>query len=81
MGEQRIRFDGTVTFGNLLTLASMLCAVIALWRNMETRMVLLEERNRVQEVTLNKVADTVQRMTITQAQLSTLLNQKGAFTE
>jgi len=65
--EKRVRFDGTVTLGNVLTMLGMAATIVALWRNVETRVVLVEERQTVQAKALEKLVDTVERLAIVQA--------------
>ncbi len=63
-GLRAIRFDGTVTMGNVLTLVSMTGAVFALWRNMESRIIIAEERITTMDKSLNRVADNMEKLTI-----------------
>ena len=65
---KRVRFDGTVTLGNVLTMLGMVGTMLMLWRNMETRIVLVEERVSVQARSLERVVDSVERLAIVQAQ-------------
>lgn len=67
INEKRVRFDGTVTLGNVLTMIGMAATILALWRNVETRVVLVEERQSVQAKQLDRLVDTVERLAIVQA--------------
>lgn len=69
---KRVRFDGTVTLGNVLTMIGMLGTILALWRNVESRVLLVEERQAVQAKQLDRLVDTVERLAIVQA--STAIN-------
>lgn len=44
--ERRLRFDGTITAGNLLTLAGFIVAAFVAWANLDTRVALLERGDR-----------------------------------
>lgn len=41
--QRKVRFNGEVTLGHVLTLVSMLALLIGVWRNFEVRMVKLEQ--------------------------------------
>ena len=70
--NRKPRFDGTVTLGNVISIIAMLGTMLALWRNMETRVALIEERQRVQTVTVDKLVSTVEGVVLLQArQIST----------
>ena len=64
---KRVRFDGTVTLGNVLTMIGMAATILALWRNVESRVLLVEERQAVQAKQLDRLVDTVERLAIVQA--------------
>ena len=65
--NRKVRFDGTVTLGNVLTLLGMLGTMLALWRNMEQRMLIVEERQAVQTRSVDKLVQSVERLTLIQA--------------
>lgn len=73
--ERKFRFDGTITLGNVITMLGMLGTIIALWRNMEQRVLIVEERQAVQARTVEKLLDSVERLALVQAALSR--NEKG----
>lgn len=68
--QQRVRFDGTITLGNLLTMVGMIATIVMLWRNMETRVVLVEERQTVQAKALERLVENVERLALVQAAMS-----------
>lgn len=73
--DRKIRFDGTITLGNVITMIGMFGTIMALWRNMEQRVILVEERQAVQARTVEKLLDNVERLALVQAALSR--NEKG----
>lgn len=68
--DRKFRFDGTVTLGNVITLIGMGATILALWRNMEQRVILVEERQAVQARSVEKLLDSVERLALVQAALS-----------
>lgn len=64
---RHIRFDGTITFGNILSLVAMIGTIITLWRNIETRVIIVEERVSVQTKSLERVIDQVERLAVAQS--------------
>jgi len=65
--SKRVRFDGTVTLGNVLTFIGMVSTIIALWRNMESRILIVEERLAVQSRSVDKLLLSVEQLTLIQA--------------
>lgn len=49
--EKRIRFDGTITAGHILTFAGFLGVAASAWTMMDKRVVVLEEARIVQMIT------------------------------
>lgn len=45
---RKIRFDGTVNFGHVLTFAAAMLAGFTAWNGMDKRLVVLEEARKVQ---------------------------------
>ena len=54
--DRKFRFDGTITLGNVITLIGMFGTIMALWRNMEQRVLIVEERQSVQARTVEKLS-------------------------
>jgi muramoyltetrapeptide carboxypeptidase LdcA involved in peptidoglycan recycling len=73
--DRKFRFDGTITLGNVITLIGMFGTILALWRNMEQRVLIVEERQAVQARTVEKLLDSVERLALVQAALNR--NEKG----
>lgn len=46
--QRKIRFDGTINLGHILTFVGVLCAGFAAWATMDKRVVVLEEARLVQ---------------------------------
>jgi len=65
--SKKVRFDGTVTLGNVLTFIGMVATIIALWRNMESRILIVEERQAVQSRSVDKLLLTVEHLALAQA--------------
>lgn len=65
--ERKFRFDGTITLGNVITLLGMFGTIVALWRNMEQRVLIVEERQAVQARSVEKLLDSVERLALMQA--------------
>ena len=65
--SRKVRFDGTVTLGNVLTFIGMVATIIALWRNMESRILIVEERQAVQTRAVDKLLLSVEQLTLIQA--------------
>jgi hypothetical protein len=68
--NQKVRFDGTITLGNVLTMFGMICTIVALWRNMESRVLIVEERQHVQAKALDRLVENVERLALVQAAMS-----------
>lgn len=41
--QRKVRFNGEVTLGHVLTMVSMIALLMGMWRNYEVRMVKLEQ--------------------------------------
>jgi len=74
--NKSIRFDGTITLGNVLTFVGMVATIAMLWRNMETRVVIVEERQTVQAKALDRLVDTVERLATAQATINYYQDQR-----
>lgn len=73
---KRFRFDGTVTLGNVLTMVGMMGTILMLWRNMETRVLIVEERVSVQGKSLEKLVESVERLAAAQAEITIYNNRR-----
>lgn len=60
--ERRFRFDGRITLGNLISILTFVGAMFAAWRNMESRLLLVEERVRSQTATVERIEKKLDTM-------------------
>jgi len=74
--NRNVRFDGTITLGNILTFVGMLGTIVMLWRNMETRVVIVEERQTMQAKALDRLVNTVERLAEAQAAINFYNDQR-----
>ena len=60
--ERRFRFDGRITLGNLISIVSFILMMFAAWRNMESRLIIVEERVHAQTATVERVEEKLDKM-------------------
>ena len=49
--EKRVKFDGTINLGHVLTFCGFIITGVAMWQTMDKRVVMLEEARTVQTAT------------------------------
>ncbi len=64
--ERKFRFDGRITAGNLISIMSFIAMGFAAWRNMESRLLILEERVHVQTATVERIEKKLDIVAINQ---------------
>lgn len=60
-----IKFDGTITLGHVLTACTMLVMGFAAWRNLETRLVVLEVHDQLHSQQLSETVKNLKEVSET----------------
>lgn len=60
--ERKIRFNGEITLGHVLTAITMISLLFGVWRNFEVRMVKLEQITQFQSGTIAAIMITLEKM-------------------
>jgi uncharacterized coiled-coil protein SlyX len=71
----RIRFTSELNLGHVLTVVSMVGTLLAVWRNMEMRLTVLETCNAVQQQTIERISTALQGITENQTRLTALFEE------
>lgn len=68
------RFDSTITLGNLLTVATLVTAIVFGWVKMEARLVVLENVAQQNRIELNQQALISQKIQDNTTRLTTMMD-------
>ena len=70
----KLRFDRTVTLGNLLTVVTLIGGMLLAWSTMEGRVTQVEDTQARSQVVVEKQTAILQELQINTARLSTLMD-------
>ena len=59
-GQRKVRFNGEITLGHILTALTMVGVMMGMWRNFEIRMTKLEMHMEYSQKSLNALIVTVE---------------------